>query len=60
MVVFSGKEAIFKKRDEYSYQKEYRFAIATGVQGSNPIILDIGDIKDISMRSNVVGYKQEP
>ena len=51
---FSGKEAIFMKRDEYSYQKEYRLAIDTGVQGNNPIILDIGDITDISMPSNVV------
>ena len=40
-------EPIFNKRDEYEHQHEYRIAI-TGVEGNGPLILDIGDISDIS------------
>ena len=42
-------EPIFNKRDEYKHQHEYRIAI-TGVEGNSPIILDIGDIGDISIQ----------
>ncbi len=41
-------EPIFNKRDEYEHQHEYRIAI-TGVEGNGPLILDIGDISDISI-----------
>ena len=44
-------EPIFNKRDEYQHQNEYRIAI-TGVEGNAPLILDIGDISDISIRMN--------
>ncbi len=50
---FTENESIFKKRDEYKYQKEYRFAIDTGIEGKKAISLDIGDISDITMRCKV-------
>jgi len=38
----------FMKRDEYQDQGEYRFLINTKTKGSDPVILDIGDIDDIT------------
>ena len=49
---FDGIDAIFRKRDEYQHQREYRFAIDTLVTGTEPINLEIGDISDITMRCN--------
>ena len=49
---FDGIDAIFRKRDEYQHQREYRFAIDTFIMGTDPIILDIGDISDITIRCN--------
>lgn len=50
---FSEVDAVFKKRNEFSHQKEFRFAFDTGVSGDNPLILDIGDITDITTLCNV-------
>lgn len=50
---FNDEEAVFKKRNEYSHQKEYRFAFDTGVTGKEPLLLDIGDISDITMQCDV-------
>lgn len=47
---FEGVNAAFRKRAEYGYQREYRFAIWTGTTGDDPIKLDIGDIRDITLR----------
>ena len=47
---FSDNEAIFKKRDEYSHQREYRFVFEPLIIGTDHIELDIGDIGDIAMR----------
>ena len=47
---FDGAEAVFRKRDEYIYQREYRFAIWTRTTGTDPLTLDIGDIRDITLR----------
>ncbi|TKF13740.1 hypothetical protein FCV43_19895 [Vibrio genomosp. F6] len=48
---FSGSflelEAIFKKRSEFSHQKEYRFAFDTGVSDKTPLVLDVGNLSDI-------------
>lgn len=46
---FNENEAVFKKRDEYSHQKEYRFAFDCGVTGEDPLVVEIGDISDITM-----------
>ena len=45
---WDGVESIFWKRNEYQYQKEYRFAVDTGTLGSDPMILDIGALEDIT------------
>jgi len=50
---FTEEESVFKKRDEYKHQKEYRFSIDSGAEGKTPMILEIGDISDITMRCNV-------
>ena len=50
---FVEEEAVFKKRIEYSHQKEYRFAFDTSITGTAPLLLEIGDISDITMRCNV-------
>lgn len=42
-------EAIFTKRKEYEYQKEFRIAIDTGAKDGNPVTLCIGKIHDIAM-----------
>ena len=47
---FGELEAIFKKRDEFKHQKEYRFVFDTGMEADTPIILDIGDLSDITMQ----------
>lgn len=50
---FNEVDAVFKKRNEFSHQKEFRFAFDTGVSGDNSLILDIGDITDITTLCNV-------
>lgn len=50
---FSEVESIFRKRDEYKHQKEYRFSFDTGTAGDSPLILNIGDISDITMQIKV-------
>ncbi len=50
---FSETESIFRKRDEFKHQKEYRFAFDTGIQGDDPLILNVGDISDIAFKCKV-------
>ena len=50
---FPGISGAFMKHDRFRYQREYRIVIETGSSGINPIVLDIGDIRDISMRTNI-------
>ncbi|MAS23942.1 MAG: hypothetical protein CMI08_10075 [Oceanospirillaceae bacterium] len=50
---FSEVESIFRKREEYKHQKEYRFSFDTGIAGTDPLILNIGDISDITMQCKV-------
>ena len=50
---FDGIEAVFMKREEYKDEREFRFAIDTGIMSTDPIDLYIGDIKDISMRCDI-------
>jgi hypothetical protein len=49
---FIKKDTIFQKQIEYSYQKEFRFAIDTGTKGTNPIMMEIGDLSDIASISS--------
>ena len=46
---FTDGEAVFWKRDEYRHQKEFRFVFNPLVMGTDPITLDIGDIRDITL-----------
>lgn len=52
--IFSGKftddDAIFKKRIEFSHQKEYRFAFYPNNISDDAINLDIGNIRDIAFK----------
>ena len=45
-----GAEALFCKRDQYSYQQEYRFVFKTGTRGRDPLCLELGDLSDITFR----------
>lgn len=47
---FRDVEAVFRKQERFSYQREFRFAINTGRTGDLPLTLDIGDISGITMR----------
>jgi len=50
---FSETESVYRKRNEYEHQKEYRFVFDTDLQGDDPLILNIGDISDITMKCKV-------
>ena len=41
-----GLEWLLWKKEDFSYQREYRFIIGTGTIGKEPITLEIGDIRD--------------
>ncbi len=45
---FSKEESIFKKRNIFKHQNEYRFLISTNTL-DKALILNIGDIRDITM-----------
>lgn len=50
---FSEDESVFRKHFRYNHQKEYRFVFDTGLEGTNALNLEIGDISDITMRCKV-------
>ena len=56
---FSDGEAVFRKRDTYRHQQEYRFVIDSRTEGLNAITLDIGDISDITIRMKAVDINSE-
>ena len=41
-------DALFRKQDRYRYQNEFRFVIHTQHAGREPVILEIGDIRDVA------------
>ena len=45
-----GAETAFIKRNDYDYQSEYRIAIDTGIEGTNPYTLNVDDLRDITNR----------
>ena len=49
---FPDEEAAFRKQKDYSYQREFRFAMNSGSSGENPqpLIMNIGDISDITLQ----------
>ena len=49
---FPDEEAAFRKQKDYSYQREFRFAINSGSSGekTQSLIMNIGDISDITLQ----------
>ena len=47
---FRDVESIFHKQDRHSYQREFRFVIDRGLVSASPLILEIGDLRDITQR----------
>ena len=46
----TGSDTIFHKREHYKKQREYRFAVFTGSDICDPLILETGDLRDIAIR----------
>lgn len=46
---FDEQDVVFKKRKEYSYQSEYRIYIDTELEGDEPYVLQVGDLRDIAV-----------
>ena len=47
---FDGEEAAFRKQNRYRFQREFRFAMNSGSLGEEPLVMDIGDISDITLQ----------
>lgn len=55
---FPNGHAIFNKQIQYQYQREYRFGVDTGHPGDDPIILEVGDIRDITLHLNTADLNE--
>lgn len=49
---FFKEDPVFYKQTQYAYQKEFRFSIDTGTIGEDHIIMDLGDLSDITCISS--------
>ena len=47
---FRDVESVFRKQGQYSFQREFRFVIDSGSLGECPLVMDIGDIRDITLQ----------
>ena len=47
---FRDVESVFQKQDQYSFQREFRFVIDSGSLRECPLVMDIGDIRDITLQ----------
>lgn len=47
---FEDVQALFRKQQQDSYQREFRFVINTGLESGSPLWLNIGSIADITLR----------
>ena len=54
----TGVDTVFHKRQRYKSQREYRFAIFTGSDRCDPLILETGDLSDIAIRCNSAEINQ--
>lgn len=52
-----GDRAAFSKTKNFSHQKEYRFVVDTQTEDEAPLILDIGEIRDIAHISDTWDVK---
>ena len=48
----TGIDTVFHKNERYKTEREYRFAIFTGSDICDPLILETGDLSDIAIRCN--------
>ena len=55
---FPGISGAFMKQEKYRYQSEYRMVLETGNIGSGALILNIGNISDISMLTTIPEINQ--
>ena len=46
---FEGLKAVFSKQDDYEFQREYRYAVWNESPSAHPMIINIGDISDITL-----------
>lgn len=46
---FDQRQAVLKKRAEYSHQREYRFAVDRGVAEEEAYTLEVGSLRDIAV-----------
>ena len=46
----TGVDVVFCKRERFKSEREYRFAIRTGSDVHDPLILETGDLSDIAIR----------
>ena len=44
------RDAVYWKQDHYRYQCEFRFVFDTQTEDDDPIVLEIGDIRDIALQ----------
>ena len=47
---FTDEDSVFCKQSRYMFQREFRFAINSGTLDDNPLVLNVGDIRNISIR----------
>ena len=47
---FRDVESVFRKQDQYSFQREFRFVIDSRSFGVSPLVMDIGDIRDDTLQ----------
>ena len=50
---FPGISGAFMKQEQFRLEREYRIVFETGSIGSDAIVLDIGNLADIAMRSTI-------
>ena len=50
VIDITGIDVVFCKRERYKSEREYRFAIHTGLEVHDPLILETGDLSDIAIR----------
>ena len=48
-------DAVFHKRDNYAYQREFRVVIDTGTSGTDPLTLDIGALDSMAQWTEIKG-----
>jgi hypothetical protein len=59
---FKREDVPFSKQKRFEYQKEFRICINNGTRGTAPLTLNIGSIRDISlkMRSRQLNERLRP